>query len=480
MSNQEEPRLGDEIKAAVQSAIDEKNFTRLNEAIGKTVNQALDSFEQALDGEKRSEKKSKNSEQSWYADSEGNTKESPQWYQQGGTFFSKKQAVVSNVRKKNKQKNRQFSARILGNQKKQNRNPFIRYSDRYDSPVAYRVFGILFSVVGWTLTLGCGITEFILFLVTFTLFGGKFISGMPLAIGLLLFFLVGGVVLAWQGHQMQTRVKHYQKYVGFLGDDTHCELEALGYSVGLPVKKILKEIQKMIWKGWFKQGHLDAKYTSLIVTDEAYKQYLEAQKAYDRRKLEELQKQQLWQKQAKAQEKAKVAAAEQQVAGSESKFPEDVKSVIQEGYEYLRQMKACNDAIPGEDISAKIFRLEHVIERIFQCVERHPELVEELRRFMKYYLPTTVKLLKAYEELDQQEVQGVTIQKSKQEIEQTLDTIGQAFENLLDSFFEDTAVDISSDISVMQTLMAQEGLLRNQRKVPVTERKQEAEVPKWQ
>lgn len=477
MSNQEEPRLGDEIKAAVQSAIDAKDFTRLNEVIGKTVNQALDSFEQALDGEKRSEKAG-DSELPWYADRKRNTNESPQWYQQGGTFFPKKQAAASTRKKKQKQKNHQVTERILGNRKKQNANPFIRYRDRYDSPVAYRVFGILLSVVGWTLALGSGITEFILFLATFTLFGGEFISGMPLVMGLLLPFLVGGTGLACQGHKMQTRVKHYQKYVGFLGDDTHCELEALGYSIGLPVKKILKEIQKMIWKGWFKQGHLDAKNTSLIVTDEAYKQYLEAQKAYDRRQLEEQQKQQLWQKQAKAQEKAK--AAQQQETSTESELPEDAKSVIQEGYEYLRQMKACNDAIPGEEISAKIFRLEHVIERIFQCVERHPELVEELRRFMKYYLPTTVKLLKAYEELDQQEVQGVTIQKSKQEIEQTLDTIGQAFENLLDSFFEDTAVDISSDISVMQTLMAQEGLLRNQKKVPVTERKQEAEVQTWQ
>ena len=103
-------------------------------------------------------------------------------------------------------------------------------------------------------------------------------------------------------------------------------------------------------------------------------------------------------------------------------------------------------------------------------MEQHPELVEELRRFMKYYLPTTVKLLKAYEELDQQEIQGANIQKSKKEIEDTLDTINKAFENLLDSFFEDAAVDISSDISVMQTLMAQEGLLGGSLKDRVKEK----------
>mgnify|MGYP002514791163 CR=1 FL=1 len=194
------------------------------------------------------------------------------------------------------------------------------------------------------------------------------------------------------------------------------------------------------------------------MTNQAYTQYLEAQKEYKRRELEEKQKQQALAKQdsKRASEKE---ASQKAASAREQELPEEVRTVIREGREYLRQIKESNDAIPGEEISAKISRLELVIERIFDRVEQHPDLVEELRRFMKYYLPTTVKLLKAYEELDRQEVQGPNIQKSKKEIENTLDTIHQAFENLLDSFFEDTAVDISSDISVMQTLMAQEGLL---------------------
>lgn len=77
---------------------------------------------------------------------------------------------------------------------------------------------------------------------------------------------------------------------------------------------------------------------------------------------------------------------------------------------------------------------------------------------MEYYLPTTVKLLHAYEELDAQPIQGANILSSKKEIEDTLDTINQAFENLLDSFFQDAAWDISSDISVLQAMLAQEGL----------------------
>ena len=77
---------------------------------------------------------------------------------------------------------------------------------------------------------------------------------------------------------------------------------------------------------------------------------------------------------------------------------------------------------------------------------------------MEYYLPTTVKLLEAYEEMDAQPVGGTNIQTAKKEIEDTLDTLNVAFEKLLDELFQDTAWDISTDISVLHTMLAQEGL----------------------
>ena len=80
---------------------------------------------------------------------------------------------------------------------------------------------------------------------------------------------------------------------------------------------------------------------------------------------------------------------------------------------------------------------------------------------MDYYLPMTVKLLGAYEELDRQPVQGENILNSKKEIEDTLDTLNNAFAKLLDNLFEDTAWDVSSDISVLQTMLAQEGLMED-------------------
>ena len=102
--------------------------------------------------------------------------------------------------------------------------------------------------------------------------------------------------------------------------------------------------------------------------------------------------------------------------------------------------------------------MELIIRRIFERAQAHPEIVPDLKKLMDYYLPMTVKLLNAYADMDAQPVQGETIRSSKKEIEATLDTLNLAFEKLLDDLFEDTAMDVSSDISVLNTLLAQEGL----------------------
>ena len=135
-----------------------------------------------------------------------------------------------------------------------------------------------------------------------------------------------------------------------------------------------------------------------------------------------------------------------------------MQEVLDRGNAFLQEIRRCNDAIPGEQISAKISRMELIVRRIFERAEAHPEIVPDLKKLMDYYLPMTVKLLNAYAEMDAQPVQGETIRASKKEIEETLDTLNYAFEKLLDDLFQDAAMDVSSDISVLNTLLAQEGL----------------------
>jgi|MGYP000284088886 5-bromo-4-chloroindolyl phosphate hydrolysis protein. len=102
--------------------------------------------------------------------------------------------------------------------------------------------------------------------------------------------------------------------------------------------------------------------------------------------------------------------------------------------------------------------MEMLVDKIFDRVEQNPASVGDIRKLMEYYLPTTIKLLQAYQDLDAQPVQGENIISSKKEIEKTLDTLNRAFEKLLDDLFQETAWDVSTDISVLHTMLAQEGL----------------------
>ena len=216
-------------------------------------------------------------------------------------------------------------------------------------------------------------------------------------------------------------------------------MKELAQKTGRSVKSVVKDLKKMIRKGWFRQGHLDDQGTCLMVSDEAYRQYTGLMERMRR-------------------EKAEQEAAAEKARQEYSKLSPEIQKIVRTGDEYVRKIREANDAIPGEEISAKISRMETLVDRIFDRVEQNPESVDDIRKLMEYYLPTTIKLLEAYEDLDSQPVQGENIISSKKEIEKTLDTLNTAFEKLLDDLFQDTAWDVSSDISVLNMMLAQEGL----------------------
>lgn len=257
--------------------------------------------------------------------------------------------------------------------------------------------------------------------------------------------LAGGVGLIWSGANTLGKVKRYKAYKKALGQKTYCALDKLSRSVGKSVKYVRKEVLKMIDEGLFLQGHMDKEETILITSDETYYRFEQSRLQLEERKRQE-----------NADKKAQEAAARkrQETAAQDSR----VKEVLDRGNAFIAQIRKCNDDIPGEEISAKIDRMERIVRQIFERAEAHPEIVPDLKKMMDYYLPMTVKLLNAYAEMDAQPVQGETILNSKREIEQTLDTLNLAFEKLLDDLFRDTAMDVSSDISVLNTLLAQEGL----------------------
>ncbi len=249
-----------------------------------------------------------------------------------------------------------------------------------------------------------------------------------------------------QGKNLLTQTKRFLRYQEVIGHRTYCDVKELANASGSSITDTKKSLKQMLADGWFLEGHLDQKHDCLITTHETYAHY---------RNLED-QQQRLAQAQASAAQDASEAKKKEE--HTLAKLPPEARRVIEKGRDYVRLIRESNDRIPGEEISNKISRLELIVARIFERIERCPEVVSDLHKMMDYYLPTTMKLLNAYEELDRQPVQGDNILSSKREIEETLDTLNVAFERLLDNLFKDIAWDVSTDISVLQTMLAQEGL----------------------
>ena len=128
----------------------------------------------------------------------------------------------------------------------------------------------------------------------------------------------------------------------------------------------------------------------------------------------------------------------------------------------LKQLKALNDEILDQAVSDKIDRIAALTRDIYSFVALNPEREIEVHKFMNYYLPTTMKLLKSYSLLERQSYQGENIVASRHDIEEILGTLVHAFEKQLDQLFAADAVDISSDITVLETMIAKDGLSHQQ------------------
>ena len=136
----------------------------------------------------------------------------------------------------------------------------------------------------------------------------------------------------------------------------------------------------------------------------------------------------------------------------------ELDKMIKDGNLAIAEMKRLDENIEDEKISADIRRLEVVSQKIFDQVKADPSKLSQIRKFMDYYLPTTLKLLNAYDRMAATGVSGENIDTTKQRVERMMGTIVTAFEKQLDSLFGADALDISTDITVLETMMAREGL----------------------
>lgn len=136
----------------------------------------------------------------------------------------------------------------------------------------------------------------------------------------------------------------------------------------------------------------------------------------------------------------------------------EIAALLQERDRAVGEMRRLNDAIEDPQLSEQIDRLEHTTQKIMDAVVKAPEKLPQIRRFLNYYLPTTLKLLNAYDRMDAAGVEGTNIDGTKGRIEDIMSTICTAFDRQLDALYGQEAMDINADIAVLEQMLAREGL----------------------
>ena len=236
-------------------------------------------------------------------------------------------------------------------------------------------------------------------------------------------FGVGGVLsLIVRGTGLK-RVRKFNKYLAVMGDAKIVRVGYIASSTGISEKKVRKDLQAMLDDSYFPAGaYFDSGLDCLVLSHEA----------------------------AGALRREKETAADE--ASRQDRQQETEYAAI------IKELQTLNVSIIDEGISAKIERIEELTAKIFKIVESSPEKLPQIRRFMNYYLPTTLKLLRSYDTLERQGVHGENITAAKESIDSVLEKLAVGFEQQLDQLFRSENIDISSDISVLENMMAQDGL----------------------
>ena len=161
------------------------------------------------------------------------------------------------------------------------------------------------------------------------------------------------------------------------------------------------------------------------------------------------------------QEAAKDAKEKTQTKAEQPAPSPEVAALMKERDRAISEMRRLNDNIPDPRLSQQIDHLEEVTGKIVDQVIAQPKKLSQIRRFMDYYLPTTLKLLNAYDRMDSTGIAGDNITATKDKVSAMMDTIVRAFDRQLDALFGEEALDISTDITVMENLLAREGLTQD-------------------
>lgn len=266
------------------------------------------------------------------------------------------------------------------------------------------------------------------------IFGIALVSGFPiLAVGSgflnalavmspITGFFLGGLALTWVGARRNKQVKRFRKYLALIGRRESVSITTLAQAMPVSFRKACNDLQDMLDGGILEKGYLDMSTGRLILSDEGL--------------------------QDPPEEKKEEAEAQ----------PEDAPLDMNDDNAVLGEIKRLNDDIDDEVMSRKIDRIGEITGKIFAYQKQHPNRAGQLRSFLNYYLPTTLKILKAYARMEEQGIEGENIRSAKERIEGMMDKVVEGFEKQLDKLFQDDAMDIATDVQVLEQMLEKDGL----------------------
>ncbi len=233
-------------------------------------------------------------------------------------------------------------------------------------------------------------------------------------------FTFSGVGMLLWGRFRARRARKFKRYLARISNEPLIPLRPLAESIPASMDEVCETLQQMIDEGIFgDRAYIDIANETLVVDS---------------------------------------AVARPAAVPKPKAQPKEKKMDLSSEDKILYEIRRANERIPGEEISRKINRIEEITRAILEYLKKHPERSNELHTFLDYYLPTTLKMLNTYAELDEQGMTGQNIETTKRRIEGILDKVVEGFELQLDKLYEGDMLDISSDIDVMEKMLQRDGL----------------------
>ena len=254
-------------------------------------------------------------------------------------------------------------------------------------------------------------------------------------------FTAGSILLLRKGLKDRKKYQRFKEYFAWFKGRSYLMYEDLHKQLGFPVKQIREDIRYLHDSGSLPGIRIDDEETCLLLTTEAIEQYEAAKESQKIREQEEALK--------KTEEERWANASEEE---------KEFHRFTIEAETSLNRLRGFRQSISNPEMLKKLDQLELSISRIFVCIRQHPEKLRSADRLISYYIPTIIGLLTVYDDLEDQPIQGETITKTKNEIETSMDTINEALETMFDELFQDELIDVSADIQVLRTMLAQDGL----------------------